>query len=316
MAPSGFAALLHPLPVERFESEIYDRRPAHVPAAGRIMAPPLTVAAIRRWLAMGNLWTAESLRLYRDGKPVPPAAYCTVPDAVRPGLLRPGRMRVAALLAEGAALVLNQIDDFEPPLAAIAAMLEDRFGGKVGANLYYSQAGVDAFPMHYDPHQVFVLQIAGRKRWHLYAAREEHPVKDRPARETPAASATLAEPVLGPGDLLYVPRGLYHRASAVDGASIHLTFSVQERTGLDLIDLLRSLAAGDARFRAPLPLPSADAAARIDHGRRLLAALAALFEANAPAVEASIREAQAAAPHRRGRVDLPGIADPPPEPTR
>ena len=56
-----------------------------------------------------------------------------------------------------------------------------------------------------------------------------------------------------PGDVLYLPRGWYHDALAVDGPSLHVTLSVTPLYGRILFRLLESAAMQDPAFRAWLP---------------------------------------------------------------
>ncbi len=56
-----------------------------------------------------------------------------------------------------------------------------------------------------------------------------------------------------PGDVLYLPRGWYHDALAVDGPSLHVTLSVTPLYGRILFRLLEPAAMQDPAFRAWLP---------------------------------------------------------------
>lgn len=56
------------------------------------------------------------------------------------------------------------------------------------------------------------------------------------------------------GDLLYIPRGMVHNASAEDDSSIHITISPVVRHRADLLKILIEKAENDADFRRLLPL--------------------------------------------------------------
>lgn len=77
----------------------------------------------------------------------------------------------------------------------------------------------------------------------------------------------MAEVMMRPGDVLYLPRGCYHDALAQDVASLHVTFSVTPLHGRILFNLLEQAAMQDPAFRAYLP------AAGKDDGRALQAHL-------------------------------------------
>ena len=145
-----------------------------------------------------------------------------------------------------------------PSLAAdhrsCASSWPAELGHPVQANAYVTPPQNQGFSDHYDVHDVFVLQIAGEKRWQIHAPVLEAPLRDQPwtdrksaverrARETP-----LIEAVLRPGDCLYLPRGFLHAANALGGMSIHLTIGVHVWTRYAIAEqlvgqALRTLAA-------------------------------------------------------------------------
>jgi len=87
---------------------------------------------------------------------------------------------------------------------------------------------MNALAAHYVDVDVFVLQVKGKKTWSLFPSRNEQEV-------LPLFSSgdfdeeELGKPCevdLGPGDLLYLPRGAIHRARTDKaGSSLHLTIS-------------------------------------------------------------------------------------------
>jgi len=60
--------------------------------------------------------------------------------------------------------------------------------------------------------------------------------------------------VMRPGDVLYLPRGWLHSATARQGTSIHLTIGVAAFTGADVARELVAAVSGSAALRAPLPI--------------------------------------------------------------
>jgi hypothetical protein len=82
---------------------------------------------------------------------------------------------------------------------------------------------------------VFILQVAGRKRWSVYGMTRPHPLTgDGELCERPA-HAPLWEETLEDGDLLYIPRGCWHVAAPLAEPTLHLTVGVHNRTGIDLL---------------------------------------------------------------------------------
>jgi bifunctional lysine-specific demethylase and histidyl-hydroxylase NO66 len=71
------------------------------------------------------------------------------------------------------------------------------------------------FAPHYDDIETFVLQIEGKKRWRLYAPRNEKEYFPRISSKN-FKQNEIGEPILDivpeAGDLLYFPRGIIHQA--------------------------------------------------------------------------------------------------------
>jgi len=63
----------------------------------------------------------------------------------------------------------------------------------------------------------------------------------------------IDEFMLEDGDVLYVPRGHWHVASAVGEQSLHLTIGVNPATGVDLVAWLADQVRADEVFRTDLP---------------------------------------------------------------
>ena len=167
--------------------------------------------------------------------------------------------KLTALFADGATLVLQALHRTWPPLIDFTQQLAAELGHPVQVNAYVTPPQSRGFDDHYDVHDVFVLQISGRKHWRIHEPVHPVPLRDQPwtdRREAVAEAADtppIIDAVLEPGDCLYLPRGYLHAATALGGVSTHLTFGVHTwtrhavaRTMLDraLLDL-----AGDADVR-------------------------------------------------------------------
>ena len=116
------------------------------------------------------------------------------------------------------------------------------------------------FAAHFDVHDVFVLQVAGEKRWTIHPPVHPAPLRDqewtryRPAVERRATEEPAIDAVLRPGDALYLPRGWLHSAEALGDVSVHLTVGIHPVTRYALVEALAALAAEEPELRASLPL--------------------------------------------------------------
>jgi len=160
-----------------------------------------------------------------------------------------GRVDLPGLFAafdKGATLVVSRFHELHPALMRFCRGLEQVFLHGVQANIYLTPPGAQGFRVHYDTHDVLVLQVLGEKRWRLW---DGQPVP-RPTWRTPwpgniepeGAPATLT---MRPGDTLYVPRGVMHDAAAQEGdePSLHVTvglldpsFATVLRLAVDLLE--------------------------------------------------------------------------------
>ena len=120
-----------------------------------------------------------------------------------------------------------------PQLDALARALEMLLHQPVTASAFWSQGGLRA-PVHYDDHDLIVVQLRGTKRWY---------VSSRPSElNNTWKSIPEGAPELGPhhtvdvrpGDLMYFPRGTLH---SVDGEaeSLHLSIGFTPLTVRDAV---------------------------------------------------------------------------------
>ena len=239
------------------------------------------------------------LRLARNGAVVDSSSFtggggvgAEIADQVRDD-------RVAALFAEGTTVVLQALHRTWPAVIGFATELGAELGHPVQVNAYVTPPSSRGFSAHYDVHDVFVLQLAGRKHWTIHAPVHPDPLRDQPWNDHAAAVAARArdeapaiDTVLEPGDAMYLPRGWLHAATALGEVSAHLTVGIHVVTRFALVEALTALVAADPRLRASLPLgvDVADPAQLAPHLDAVRAALAdALDRVPAQAVARRVR---------------------------
>ena len=243
----------------------------------------LDLAGIDELLSRRGLRT-PFLRMAKDGVVVPASSFtrsggvgATVADQV-------DSAAVARLFADGTTIVLQALHRVWPPLHDFAAELTADLGHPVQVNAYVTPRASRGFTAHYDVHDVFVLQVAGEKRWIVHEPAFEAPLRSqpwterRPDVERAAGRQPLLDVVLRPGDALYLPRGFIHAAEALGGISAHLTVGIHVVTRHAVVEELVALARDDVDVRRSLPLgldlsdPSAvaEVAATISELRRVL----------------------------------------------
>ncbi|GAA2467062.1 cupin domain-containing protein [Terrabacter carboxydivorans] len=174
--------------------------------------------------------------------------------------------KLLALFSGGASIVLQGLHRTWGPLVDFTQQLAEELGHPVQANAYVTPSQSTGFSDHYDVHDVFVLQMAGEKRWRI-----RPPVRVAPLRneawtdhrgdvEEAASRAPEHEFTLSAGDVLYLPRGWIHSATALGGVSTHVTLGVHVWTRRHVADELVAMAltevSRDERVRASLAVSS------------------------------------------------------------
>ena len=168
--------------------------------------------------------------------------------------------RILTELGGGSTLVLQGLHRTWPPVVDFATDLAAELGHPVQVNAYITPPENRGFAAHYDVHDVFVLQIAGHKRWYVHEPVVRNPLPDQPWQQHRAAVASraaeqpLIDVVLEPGDSLYLPRGYLHSADALGQISIHLTVGVHPVTRHRLVRQLIARAQDDPALRTSLPM--------------------------------------------------------------
>ncbi len=218
-----------------------------------------SLAAVDELLSRRGLRT-PFLRLAKNGAVTPAARYtrgggtgAQVADQVADD-------RVLELFSDGHTVVFQGLHRTWGPLVDFAGDLTGELGHPVQVNAYVTPSSSQGFGAHYDVHDVFVLQVAGEKRWRIHEPVHPAPLRDQPWEkrraevEARAAGEPVIDTVLHPGDALYLPRGYLHAAEALGGVTCHLTVGVHPVTRHHVLEALLALAAEDEALRRSLPM--------------------------------------------------------------
>jgi len=181
----------------------------------------------------------------------------TIADLIHAG-------RAIETFRDGATLVFQSLHTYWPALGRFCAGLAAQLGHATQANAYLSPGEARGLDVHYDTHDVFALQVAGTKRWEIFAPVFSDPLAfqhwsdvrspgDPPTPALAPDEAPVLDVTMTPGDCLYLPRGFVHRAWTTSDASLHITIGVHARTWFHALKDLARRAADDPEFRVTLP---------------------------------------------------------------
>lgn len=148
------------------------------------------------------------------------------------------KQRLYDLVGAGATVVLNRMELVSEPVRDICMQVGRLVGAHTAANAYASIGGEPALHVHWDTHDVFAVQLVGKKRWQLFEPTFQLPISTQESndhkRDVP--KTPYLEVILEAGDVMYVPRGWWHRVEPIEETeTIHLAVGVHTPLMLDYL---------------------------------------------------------------------------------
>jgi hypothetical protein len=194
--------------------------------------PLLTREEVDAMVDAGTL-PMRNVVLLLDGTAVDPCRYGNG-DMPRPGYIR-------GMLNDKATLSLRGLEEMKPTIADLTRSIAAETGFSTHVNAYYTPADGHGLRYHYDRYVTLIVQLHGQKAWPVHPPFVENPVQDygnftsRGFTEEERRFLEFTPPVdtynLGPGDVLWLPRGYVHSPHTVgDDPSLHITIALKERT--------------------------------------------------------------------------------------
>ena len=250
-ADMDLAALVTPTSTEEFLGDVWGRRTAVFPG------PPDRFVELLDWRMLSSLLSEHRhahprFRLSREGNIIPRESYMRragLPDTAEV----PEPTELYRQLQDGAMLVLDSVDDMVPEIRELAVALESAFRERVIINAYAGWSEIEGFDLHWDDHDVIVLQVYGQKAWSFYGSTRDWPMRKDVEANTEPPSDPKDTLLVDAGDVLYVPRGEWHRVHATKTPSLHLTIGVTRRTGYDFLAWLAEDLISSAVLRQDIP---------------------------------------------------------------
>jgi ribosomal protein L16 Arg81 hydroxylase len=254
-AEGTFARLLAPVTVADFFGDYWETQPLHVSrAAPGYHDNVLRLSALDEYFQAGNL-NPSFLRVVKSNVDCELETWTVIEkrkntDPYRVVLTE----KLFWLFCSGATLIINAAQTAIPSLKSWCTDLQRELEIAIQSNIYITPPQGEGFGFHYDPHDVFILQISGSKRWRLYDYDVRLPVTTEPLAISTYEGATPQQTIdLQAGDLLYLPRGTVHYASTSNEASIHVTVALMSHYKFNLLEDLALIAREHENFRRALP---------------------------------------------------------------
>jgi len=240
--------LIHPVGKELFFEEYWEKQPLIVKRdQSNYFSSLLSLEEVDRVITTLDRRYPD-ITLKNARRPIADDEYTVAGDTLDVA-------RVFQLFGEGSTVTLAYLDTVIPALTLFCRSLESEFSHPFQTNVYLTPPGAQGAKPHYDTHDVFVLQIAGSKRWTIYGTPVQLPLQ---GQEFDASVHELGAPTLefelNAGDLAYIPRGIAHDAHSTGVVSLHITAGILRYTWADLLlEFVAGASLNDPAFRKALP---------------------------------------------------------------
>jgi len=246
--PFSLTALLQPVGLDAFFSRYYEREALVIHREqpgyydGLLSLPALDE------LITGTTLSCEEIVVVDHSRHIEPEDYQREDESV-------DVVQVHRLFDEGATITLRQLQRRVATLAGLCRGVARQLSCACQTNLYFTPANAQGLETHHDTHDVFILQLAGSKRWRTYEPAVCLPLPgQRYYWKTPPSGPPASAFTLHPGDLFYCPRGTPHDAQSMQEASVHISLGAKVSTWAELmIEIVADVALRDPAFRESLP---------------------------------------------------------------
>nr|WP_284346973.1 cupin domain-containing protein [Frankia sp. Cppng1_Ct_nod] len=158
-------------------------------------------------------------------------------------------------MQSGCTVVLDAVNHFDSTLEVACRAFQWWLRAPVQANAYLTTGDAAGFSLHWDDHDVIVVQLAGDKDWEIRGPSRSSPMYRDAAPNVEPPEEIVWSGVVKSGDVLHIPRGHWHRANRAgrsDGFSLHATFGFTNRTGVDWLAWLADQSRREEVFREDL----------------------------------------------------------------
>ncbi len=252
----NFSEMLAPETEDEFIERNIHQNNFHLITGSKNKFTPLIDWKFINSMILSTAAQTDRFRVFMDGGRIDPSNYLKSRGAHGSrGQRLPecDEQKLYELLENGVTLVVDQIDKISPEIEQLVKSIEYRLSCHCGSNLYVSWPGDPGFNVHWDKHDVFALQIIGKKDWKVYGATKVSPVAGDPMQPDKPTGEPIWEGMLSAGDMLFFPRGVWHVAEATNDISVHLTIGATNPTGISLMKWAADELRKSETFRKDIP---------------------------------------------------------------
>lgn len=273
------ADILAPLSLEEFLQEYWGKNFLHLSGAAD------KFSALFSWQRLNEILMTRSLdfptiRLAKGGSLIPTDNFIHYQENRNAARVFDPHLKYAEInqyMNQGATLILTRTEQLDAQVMDLSFAFQRFFQDRVRVTTFAAWKTENGFDTHWDDHEAFVLQVAGRKKWALYGPGKQYPLGDDGRAHKNPPPTPVWEGILEQGDLLYMPRGWWHRAMPDEEPTLHITVGVYNSHGLDLMQYLITQLRENVHFRQDLPR-FATPEEQSQHMQKLRAEMLALWD--------------------------------------
>lgn len=326
--PSLLSQLIHPHSDAAFHADYWESTFLHVtreqnPNLATLISVLLDLDRLDALLTevyAADIAPSDLVRMGMDGVLIPPEHYLSSRNG---GTAQVDASRVLDLHRAGASIILNAVHRRVHAVGQLCREISREMGVRAHANVYITPPRAQGFPLHFDDHDVFLLQVVGEKTWRLAASTVPLATFEARGAEDLIPEGAESTVTLRQGELLYIPRGMLHEGITSDSLSAHLTIGMNPLTWAAVMhEAIRRLEHADPAFRTSVAAGATNPS--IPDGRRAeMSDLANRLSSNAAIVDRVINDlvgehlrvepplrGQLAAMHDTAAVDLSTTIEP------
>ncbi|MGH3888251.1 MAG: JmjC domain-containing protein [Pseudonocardiaceae bacterium] len=163
--------------------------------------------------------------------------------------------RLGHLLESGCTLVVDAINRWDATMEVACRSWQWWSRERVQANVYLTTQNTSGFTLHWDDHDVVIVQLDGEKNWDVHTPSRPVPMYRDAAPNSEPSNERVWSGTLTASDVIHIPRGYWHQATRTTqgtGYSLHATFGIEQRTGVDWLTWLADRSRDNEIFRHDL----------------------------------------------------------------
>jgi hypothetical protein len=229
--------LIYPYTRENFFANYFEQNFLHISKTDKDNYSSNFLSEIEEYLRRRNL-TYPELRVVKNGIAVEKESYTTKSiynnrfefvDVI-------DNDKIKKMFDDGCSIIFTHLDKAIPFFNSFCKEFEEKENLLVHLNGYMTPPESQSYNLHFDTHDVIIMQIKGEKEWSIYNSPITLPNSHFNFFDyiDKCETKTKTSIKLGAGDILYIPRGFYHQAVTNNQLSFHLTLGIKPVLWSDL----------------------------------------------------------------------------------